>query len=133
MVPANVSVWSLFGFCLVAQHDSRQASEIDYGRELLVRRGLLGLKNAAQAFLFLLDQIDGDIVRLAAETEVLRVDDIEYDRSTLMVKRMYILPIPQWVDGDRGRILLGDRSSPVSTLVTPRTRATDARVPESRR
>jgi hypothetical protein len=55
----RLSVWSLIGFSRLVQHNSRQAREIDEGLELLVRRGLLGLKNVAQTFLLLFNQTDG--------------------------------------------------------------------------
>jgi hypothetical protein len=59
----RLSVWSLLGFSRLVQHNSRQAREIDQGLELLVRRGLLGLKNVAQAFLLLFNQTDGYVDR----------------------------------------------------------------------
>ena len=54
------------------------------------------------------------LTTLAAETEVLLGDDIGYDRSTVMVERIYILPIPQgWTVINVAPV--GRRSSPFHT------------------
>ncbi len=67
-------VWQYVGYRLVVQRNSCQMSKSDKRLELLIRRGLLGFKNVAEASLLLFDQTDGYVdASLSRDLDIARV------------------------------------------------------------